>query len=280
MQEDYALNLDIKYVKNANEAHDDLMQQHADIVFMSYDDTLSMAVQDNYHDIAAFMPIHGGILDLCGNLDLYAGKNRVGIDTNTGYARALRLYMRNRYPNYQDYQQISWLMAGATNVRYEKLMDSQIDATLLNPPFSYQDGIHCIGALSGNAVIPYYQGVVANLNKSWLDKPSHQHALCEFIKIYQQVLAVMRNMPEETISKLAKFYELPNTVVSAIYDRLWEDDGLNTTIDFNEQALKQTEQIFYQDTKLEVPQSRYWVLSNPATEKLRFSVCKNHQKAK
>ena len=156
--------LDITYVKNADAAHADLMQRRADIVFMSYDDTLSVALQDRYPDIAAFLPVHGGILDLCGRLDR-TGPTRVGIDTDSGYARALRRFLRERLGEPR-YAQLTWVKAGATDLRAERLQAGDIDATLLNPPFSLRPGVSRIATLAGDDTTSRYQGVVANLNRT------------------------------------------------------------------------------------------------------------------
>jgi hypothetical protein len=51
---------------------------------MSYDDTLSMALQENYRDIVAAWPMHGSMMNLCGNIDVAKGLKYVGIDTDTG----------------------------------------------------------------------------------------------------------------------------------------------------------------------------------------------------
>ncbi|MFZ4699438.1 MAG: ABC transporter substrate-binding protein [Candidatus Methylumidiphilus sp.] len=263
LRQDEGFRLRVEYVQNADEAHDDLKRHKADIVFMSYDDTLSMAVQDGYRDIAAFMPVHGGLLDLCGALDLAAGKNRVGIDTDTGYARALRLCLRKRYPEPEDYRQLQWRKVGATNIRFEQLRDGQIDATLLNPPFSYQTGITRIAALTRNEVIPSYQGVVANLNRSWWARPAHRKAALAFVRAYRQALADMQSQPGQTIAKLATFYGLSQPVASAVYARLWEADGLNTSLGFDGRALAETERVFAEDTGLTVPKARAWVLCDP-----------------
>ncbi|HYN78697.1 MAG TPA: hypothetical protein VES73_13005 [Lamprocystis sp. (in: g-proteobacteria)] len=263
INKDYAVGLQITYVKNADEAHTRLTTQQADIVFMSYDDTLSMAIQEQYREIAAFMPIHGGLLDLCGTLDLAANKNRVGIDTDTGYARALRRYLHDRLPNPDDYRQLVWIMAGATDLRYERLRAQELDLTLLNPPFSYRPDVTRIAALSGNAVVPRYQGVVANLNTSWLGSPSHRAALAAFITIYRRVLRDLRAHPDDTMAKLVDFYGLSPPIAAAVYARLWAPDGLNATGVFDEGALAQTERIFAADTGLTVPRARTWILADP-----------------
>lgn len=255
-----AFNFEIKYVHNADEAHNDLKQHTADIVFMSYDDTLSMTLEDRYTDVAAFMPIHGGMLDLCGTIDLATNKNRIGIDTNSGYARALRIYLQHRFPKKQDYQKIRWVMAGATNIRYQKLLDNEIDATLLNPPFSYLPDIKRIDFLSaimGNN----YQGVVANLNKSWVENPGNQESLNNFIVYYQQTINWMQRNPQDTIKKLIDFYPDSIDTASCIYNRLWQSDGLNNSLKFDDLALSGTEKIFTDDTHITVPPLRSWIIS-------------------
>ncbi len=259
IQQEETINLEIKYVKNADEAHEDLKTHQADIVLMSYDDTLSIALEDHYLDITAFLPIHGGMLDLCGTLNLKTGQQRIGIDTNTGYARALRYYLHYQYPNNEDYQQFIWIQAGATNIRYEKLRDRQIDATLLNPPFSYLPDINKIGSLV--TVIGSYQGVVANLNKSWLNNQIHQQLVQQFIQSYQNIINNMQQNPELTIQKLTDFYQLSPKVATNIYQRLWQSDGLNTTFKFDNSALAGTEAIFTEDTKINVPAIRSWILN-------------------
>ena len=269
VSQDYGLKLEINYVKNADEAHEDLRQQRADIVFMSYDDTLSMAVQEGYSDIAAFLPVHGGLLDLCGTLDLAAGKNRLGIDTETGYARALRLFLRDRYPDQRDYGQLQWLKKGATNIRYERLLDGTLDATLLNPPYSYQQGVQRIAPLSHSRAIPHYLGVVGNLKRSWLVNPANRQAVAEFVKAYSLTVANLRKHRKAAVLRLAAFYHLPEPTAAAVYARLWEADGLATSLEFDIQALAETELIFSQDTGLQVPKERAWILpQNPALDRL------------
>jgi hypothetical protein len=263
VRKEYAVDLQITYVKNADEAHTRLRRQQADIVFMSYDDTLSLALQEQYGEIVAFMPIHGGLLDLCGTLDVAANKHRVGIDTDTGYARALRRYLRARLPNADAYRQLVWIRAGATDLRYEQLRAQELDATLLNPPFSYRPGVTRMAALSGNAIIPRYQGVVANLNQSWLGSRRHRASLAAFITLYRRALRDLREHPDDTIAKLVAFYGLSPEIAAAVFARLWAADGLNSTGVFDDGALAETERIFAEDTGLMVPRVRTWIVADP-----------------
>jgi len=154
----------IKYVKNAKKAHSDLIESKTDLVFMSYDDTLSMAIENDCNQIAAVAPIHGGILSLCGEINLAQNKNKIGIDTNTGYARALRFYLHQLYPTDLEYNQLHWLFESATNLRVIDLLNGETDASLLNPPYSYKNGVARMIKMSD--AIGNYQGVVINLNKA------------------------------------------------------------------------------------------------------------------
>lgn len=254
----HLIKANIKYVKNADEAHSDLREGKADLVFMSYDDTLSIAIESGYNNIAAFAPIHGGILSLCGDINLPQNKNRIGIDTDTGYARALRFYLRQRYPSDLEYNQLDWLYTGATNLRVIELLNGNIDATLLNPPYSYKSGVTRMVKMS--EVIGDYQGVVINLNKSWLADAANARALTKFISGYYQRVQEMKAKPDETITQLMAYYEISKTEAIDTYNSLWELDGLSLTPEFDQAKLSGTESIYSWDSKTTIPVSNSWLL--------------------
>ena len=247
----------IKYVKNADEAHSDLTSGAADIVFMSYDDTLSMALQDKNSDVVAIMPIHGAILDLCGSLHT-KGETKIGIDTDTGYARALRYYLKHNYPPEQ-YAHIEWIKAGATNLRVQKLLSGSIDATLLNPPYSYATGVSRITRMYD--AIGSYQGVVGNVRRSWLSIPGNRVRLILFMAAYYQRVQEMQNNEDATVAAISKYYSVSRDVAAQSYDRLWQQDGLAVQSDFDSDKLVGTERIFAADTGLAIPATRTWLMS-------------------
>lgn len=256
LQKNYAADIEIKYVKNADEAHQDLINEKADIVFMSYDDTLSIYFEESFKDIRAFMPIHGGILDLCGNIDLELNQVNIGIDTDSGYARALRTYLKQALNTY-DYQQLKWLKAGATNIRYEKLSNQELDATLLNPPFSVMPNIKRLANLYTQ--MGAYQGLVGNCRQSWLTE--NKDRLNWFMNLYHQQLNSIQTESENTIQQLENFYQLSNEIAPKVYARLLQPDGLHFSSEFNEMALTTTENIFYNEVKVaNIPKERTWVL--------------------
>jgi hypothetical protein len=78
------LDVQLKWVNNADEAHADLRSWQADLACMSYDDTLSLALQEKYSDVVAAWPMHGSMMDLCGTVDVAQGLKYLGIDTDTG----------------------------------------------------------------------------------------------------------------------------------------------------------------------------------------------------
>jgi hypothetical protein len=252
--------LDVRFVANADEAHSDLKGGAADVVFLSYDDCLSLALIDRWADLGVVLPVHGGILDLCGRLDP-ATAPRIGIDTDTGYARALRLVLRGRLGN--AYPRVQWVKAGATNLRYGQLRDGRLDATLLNPPWSCRDGITRIVALSGAAPIPRYQGVVAALRRSWLDEPDHAALLAVFCEDWLEVLSSLEHDRAGSVAHIAACDGLTDAEADAVYARIRCHDGLSGSLDFDPAALAGTEQVFTADTGIAVPAERPWLLGPP-----------------
>ncbi|MEY4504367.1 MAG: hypothetical protein RL154_661 [Pseudomonadota bacterium] len=255
-QKNGSINVNIKYVKNANEAHTDLTGQKADLVFMSYDDTLSIALEENNSNAIAIMPIHGGILDFCGSLNIEQNQTNIGIDTKTGYARALRSYLKMTY-SHTDYNKLNFVFAGATNLRYEKLLRHELNATLLNPPYSYALGVNRMVRISD--VFGAYQGVVVNANKSWLATGTNKDRLYNFAKAYYQTVANIKNQPDKTIEEMQIYYGITKDEATQSYNRLWESDGLSLNFKFNDKALIVTEQIFSFDANISIPNKRTWV---------------------
>ncbi len=256
LQKRYQADIEIKYVKNANESHQDLIDKRADIVFMSYDDTLSIYFEKKFHDIRAFMPIHGGILDLCGNINFKLNQVNIGIDTDSGYARALRTYLKTTLST-QDYNQLKWLKSGATNIRYKKLINGQLDATLLNPPFCVMPNVNCLTNLYKH--LGEYQGLIANTRQKWFIK--NQSRVNKFITIYHELLASILNNAEQTIDQIKQFYAISQDTAQKIYARLLESDGLNFSKDFNNR-LKNTEKIFCSEMKnVYIPEKRDWIIT-------------------
>jgi hypothetical protein len=258
VQQQSNLNLEIKYVKNADEAHQDLFDNNADIIFMSYDDTLSVSLQDKYPEILALFPIHGGILDFCGHIDLETGQTRIGIDTDTGYARALRFYLGQKFTS-EEYESLNFVKAGATNLRYEQLISNQINATLLNPPYSYYSGVQRDPDFQ--IFLGDYQGVVANTNKYLWQDTEKRLLLEQFMISYQSMLQNLQVEPTVTIQSLSSYYSIDTDVATYIYNRLWMSNGLNINFQFDNYQLQRTEYIFSQDTEIDIPSQRDWLLN-------------------
>lgn len=239
----------VKYVKDATEAHGDLKHQKADLVFTSYDDTLSIALQENHPGIVAVMPVHGGILDLCGRINPEAGNTKIGIDTDSGYARALRQYLRSAYST-EDFAKLQFTYAGATNLRYELLVKGEIDATLLNPPYSFVTGIARIHRLEDT--FGAYQGVVANTNRAWLKDDKNSTKLKQFSRLYYKTVNRIKNDRAGSITRMQAFYDIPAEQASLAFDRLWQSDGLSLDSAFDKKALQSTQQIFMIDTGIQI----------------------------
>ncbi len=251
-----SLKFQVKYVQNAAEAHQDLNTHKADLVFMSYDDTLSIFIEENYPDILAIQPIHGGILDLCGSINLSKNTINIGIDTDSGYARVLRAYLRQTY-SAADQEKFTFVKAGATNIRAEKLHAGELDATLLNPPFSCLESVKRDPGF--RAFIRDYVGVVINTNQSLWTSPPQRASVEQFLEAYRRCVTTMRDDLPTTISQLASFYHIDPDTARKIYQRLWEENGLSSGFVFNPAGMLNTEKYFAEDTGLCVPSQRPWL---------------------
>lgn len=161
------------FVKDADEAHDIASDGPNPIVGMSLDDLIECSRSSHPHagQLVAFAGVHRGFLHLMARPEIRSvadlrGK-RVAVDTDTGYASALfEILRRKGLERPRDFEVV---YAGATNRRYEKLLQGEFDATLLGAPFTrlaMRQGYHSLGtvieALGG------YQAVVLVARRPWL----------------------------------------------------------------------------------------------------------------
>ncbi|PRW58344.1 NMT1 THI5 like [Chlorella sorokiniana] len=249
---------DITWVKNADEAHQYLVSGERDVVFMSYDDTLSVTLGDGFNGTAITYPVHGGMLALCATVDPSANKTVVGIDTNTGYARALRYHLSTSLSP-EEYESLNWVKAGATELRYQALLNGSLDATLLNPPFrtlAAAQGLTCTPMVD---ILGPFQGTVAHVTRDFLADPANVACLQTLADASAAVVAGLRNDPTASVAALTAYYSTTTETATAIYETLWQPDGLATGLCFNNSQLAGTEAIYAWDTKQEVPADRTWV---------------------
>ncbi|MDI1263548.1 MAG: ABC transporter substrate-binding protein [bacterium] len=161
------------FVKDANEAHLLALDGSAAIVGMSLDDLLacSQSPHPNAGQLVAVYGVHRGFLQLMARPGIVAiadlrGK-RIAVDTDTGYASALyEILRRNGIDRRKD---VEIVYAGATDLRFQKLLHGEFDATLLGAPFTrlalrqqYSSLGSVIKALGG------YQAVVLVARRPWL----------------------------------------------------------------------------------------------------------------
>ena len=103
------------------------------------------------------------------------------------------------------------------------------------------------------------QGSVVHIQKASLDDKKKKKALSTFVDYYKKYAVSMKSNPESTKAELAIYYNVPASVASDIYDNLWTDDGLDTTLCFNSTRLGNVEGIFAADTGISVPTKRTWI---------------------
>ncbi len=161
------------FVKDADEAHRIAFEGPNPIVGMSLDDLIecSRSSHPNAGQLVAFAGVHRGFLHLMAapaikSIADLKGK-RIAVDTDTGYASALfEILRRKGLERGRDFEVV---YAGATNLRYEKLLRGEFDATLLGAPFTrlamrqdYRSLGTVIDALGG------YQAIVLVARRPWL----------------------------------------------------------------------------------------------------------------
>jgi ABC-type amino acid transport substrate-binding protein len=161
------------FVKDADEAHRFAFAGLPPVVGMSLDDLIDCARsgERNAGELVTLAGVHRGFLQLMaapGITDIADLKGRrIAVDTDTGYASALfeMLHLKGMERG-RDYDVV---YAGATNLRYERLLRREFDATLLGAPFTrlaarqgYPSLGTVIGALGG------YQAVVLVAHRAWL----------------------------------------------------------------------------------------------------------------
>lgn len=161
------------FVRDANEAHRIAFAGPIPIVGMSLDDLIdcSRSSNPNAGQLVTFAGVHRGFLQLMAapNINSVAdlkGK-RVAVDTDTGYASALfEILRRQGLERDRDFEVI---YAGATNLRYDKLLRGEFEATLLGAPFTrlaLRQGYNSLGTVIG--ALGGYQAVVFVAHRPWL----------------------------------------------------------------------------------------------------------------
>jgi ABC-type nitrate/sulfonate/bicarbonate transport system substrate-binding protein len=161
------------FVMDANEAHRIALEGTHPIVGMSLDDLLecSCSSHPKASELVAFMGVHRGFLRLMGSRKIEKISDlkgrRVAVDTDTGYASALFEMLRQHgLERGRDFEVV---YAGATNLRYSKLIQGEFDATLLGAPFTrlaVRQGFPTLGAVID--AFGGYQAIVLVARRPWL----------------------------------------------------------------------------------------------------------------
>ena len=162
-----------EFVTDADDAHARLLTGENPIVGMSLDDVISLVDGEDPRadDLVVIAGVHTGFLQLITApqiLDVDQLRSQtVAVDTDTGYASALfAVLKRSGLERDVDYAVI---YAGATDLRYDKLVRGEFQGTLLGAPFT--DLARSKGYRSQGSVrekLGGYQGVVLVAKRSWL----------------------------------------------------------------------------------------------------------------
>ncbi|MDE1570623.1 ABC transporter substrate-binding protein [Aquabacter sp. P-9] len=183
-----------RFVRDADEAHAIAFDGPEPLVAMSLDDVLDChrASHPAASDLVIIAGIHRGFLSLAARPGLAALADlkgrRVAVDTDTGYASALfHILRRDGLERDRDYEVV---YAGATNLRFEKLLAGEFDATLLGAPYTdlvQQAGFGLLGKVSD--ALGGYQAIVLAARRPWLALPGNEEAAGRTVAAITQTLA-------------------------------------------------------------------------------------------
>lgn len=195
------------FVKDADDAHERLLAGTNPIVGMSLDDVISLSESGDPRaaDLVVIGGVHGGFLQLMAEPRIDSAEQlrgtSVAVDTDTGYASALfEILRRAGLERGTDY---SVVYAGATNVRYDKLLSGEFAATLLGAPFTdlaASKGYNSLGSVSRE--LGSYQGVVLVSKRSWLD--SHGHEARRALATLEAAIDWAQHAPESELVEYVK----------------------------------------------------------------------------
>jgi len=168
-----------EFVTDADDAHERLLSGQNPIVGMSLDDVISLVDGDDPRadDLVVITGVHTGFLQLITAPDIVdldqLRAQKVAVDTDTVYASALFAIMA--MSGLQRDADYTVVYAGATNTRYEKLLNGDFGGTLLGAPFTdlaLAQGYHSQGSVRDQ--LKGYQGVVVVAKQDWLN--GHEEA--------------------------------------------------------------------------------------------------------
>jgi ABC-type nitrate/sulfonate/bicarbonate transport system substrate-binding protein len=168
-----------EFVTDADDAHERLLSGANPIVGMSLDDVISLADGDDPRadGLTIIAGVHTGFLQLITEAQITdpaeLRSQKVAVDTDTGYASALfKILKSDGLQRDIDY---SVVYAGATNARYDKLLNDEFQATLLGAPYTdlaLAKGYGSQGSV--REILGAYQGVVLAAKRSWLARHEQQ----------------------------------------------------------------------------------------------------------
>ncbi len=162
-----------EFVTDADDAHERLLSGRNPIVGMSLDDVISLVDGNDPRadDLVVIAGVHTGFLQLITEPEIadvgQLRSHKVAVDTDTGYASALFDILKTA--GLQRDVDYTVVYAGATNARYQKLLNADFQATLLGAPFTdlaIAKGYRSQGSI--RAKLGGYQGVVLAAKRSWL----------------------------------------------------------------------------------------------------------------
>lgn len=225
----HGLEIEIVYTRGSKMLSDGLRAGRCDLGVLSADDVV-YEVETHQSDLFIFMGLHGGILGLMARPGIRTARDlaggRLGVDDPaSGFALVAHRILqelglaRNRYET---------LPAGGHEHRARALLDGNIDAALLTPPFTLElSALGFTELARARDHVPSYQASCGVTTRRWASE--HASALVAYIRAYREGLRWTldpRNR-EAAIAHLAAEFGLRQELAAPTYEALVDPtDGL------------------------------------------------------
>ena len=240
--------LQLAYTPNSGALVAGLMNGQKDIALASIDNLV--AYQEGQGDgppmqepdLVAVMGVDGGFLSIVGQGSLHSiadlrGK-RLAVDSlNTGFAFVLRELLHRNGVEDAD---VTFVRAGATELRFQGLVAGTFDATLLRTPFEILAGERGLNTIATAEALGPYLGTSGFVRRSWAT--SHEAALVGFLRAYRDAMRWLAEPGNRSVAEallVAHIRDMtPELARRAARRLLDEPGGLVRDLDIDERGLR------------------------------------------
>ena len=193
-------------------------------------------------DLVAVMGVDSGFLSVVARPAIASiaelRLRTLGVDSlNTGFAFVLRELLRRQGVSESE---VTFVRGGATELRFQGLMDGAYDATLLRTPFEALAAERGFNVLATAEVIGPYLGTSGIVRQSWAR--SHEAVLVAFLRAYRRAMNWLVDPSHRDVAAallVANIREMtPALAAHATETLLAARGGLLRDLEINEAAVR------------------------------------------